>query len=301
MGTPAASTRFFRVRNLDKYQHYRDRNPPWIKLHQSVTEDTAFALLPDAAKGHLVLIWLLASRMDNRLPLDPVFIGARINARDPVDLNLLVESGFLELVPLAARKRAASKPLAPRTLPHRDIEQRENGEQRTPPPPADAGAETGPAYGVLLEEARCPACRYSGGLRAASRGRGFFCGTQLGGCGQTYDLGEPSILGQLTPRARTAIENRLGSQPGPQPVPPAKERDPAEVELIESAWRDKAVLVKDFLRWYTENPEAGDENGRSGMHGIAFGRWPKVGEIPREVRAAVLTAALAAIKERRAG
>jgi len=97
---------YLRVRNWERFQHYRDRMPPWIKFHNSVLEDEAIATLPDTAKAHLVGIWLLASRLGNRIPNSPAFVGARINATEAVNLKLLTERGFLE------REQVASEPLA---------------------------------------------------------------------------------------------------------------------------------------------------------------------------------------------
>ena len=64
-------TRTFSVINFEKYQHYRNRTPPWIKLYNRLLDDYAFGRLPDASKAHLVAIWLLASRSDNRVPMIP--------------------------------------------------------------------------------------------------------------------------------------------------------------------------------------------------------------------------------------
>jgi hypothetical protein len=108
---PPEAPRFFRVVGLEQRQHYKNRNPPWIKLHMDRLEDVAFADLPDNTKGHLLLIELLAARTGNRLPLDERFISGRINARSRVNLTLLTEQGFLEILasaPLADRKQVAT-------------------------------------------------------------------------------------------------------------------------------------------------------------------------------------------------
>ena len=88
-------TRFFSIPNWEEYQHYKDRDPPWIKLHTKILESYELSLLPDAAKAHLMLIWLLASRLNNRIPLDADWIGKQISANEPVDLELLAEAGFI--------------------------------------------------------------------------------------------------------------------------------------------------------------------------------------------------------------
>jgi hypothetical protein len=89
--------RTFSVKNYSRFQHYKDRSPPWIKLYNELLDDYEFGLLPDATKMHLIAIWLLASRSENKIPFDPKWVGRRINANDPVDLATLVERGFILL------------------------------------------------------------------------------------------------------------------------------------------------------------------------------------------------------------
>lgn len=85
----------FSVKNFDKFQHYKDRSPPWIKLYNELLDDYEFGRLQDASKMHLIAIWLLASRSDNVLPYDPEWIARRINATSKVNLDQLVEAGFI--------------------------------------------------------------------------------------------------------------------------------------------------------------------------------------------------------------
>lgn len=86
---------YFSVKNYQKFQHYKDRNPPWIKLYNELLENYDFGALPDAAKGQMIGIWLLASRTENRIPFDSQWVSSKINATDPVDLELLMSEGFL--------------------------------------------------------------------------------------------------------------------------------------------------------------------------------------------------------------
>lgn len=87
--------KYFAVKNLEKFQHYRDRNPPWIKLHKTVFTDYEFSCLQDASKLHLILIWLLASQLDNKIPYDPEWLKQQIHIKGKVDLKPLFEKGFL--------------------------------------------------------------------------------------------------------------------------------------------------------------------------------------------------------------
>lgn len=127
---------FFRIKNFEEFQHYRDRTPPWIKLYNSLLDNYQFGQLPDAAKGHLVMIWLLASRHQNRLPWDARWIATRIQAQSKVDLESMARLEFIEPIQevqtqeddagdmLSERKQVACL--------EREGEKREN----SPPPPS---------------------------------------------------------------------------------------------------------------------------------------------------------------------
>ncbi len=87
---------YFSVKNWEEYQHYKDRDPEWIKLYARLLENYDFSLLPDPSKWHLVGIFLLASRYKNKIPLDPQWVAKRISAFGPVDLSLLKNAGFID-------------------------------------------------------------------------------------------------------------------------------------------------------------------------------------------------------------
>ena len=97
---------YLTIKNFSKFQHYKERNPPWIKIHRELFLDYEFGRLQDASKLHLMLIWLLASQKDNKLPNDPEYIREQIHVKEEVDLNLLVSKGFL--IPLEECKQDAS-------------------------------------------------------------------------------------------------------------------------------------------------------------------------------------------------
>lgn len=83
------------VKNWDKFQHYKRRCPPWIKLHRSILSDYAFTCLHDASKAHLILIWIYASNHEGRLPRDSGHLKRALGLKTAPDLNYLIEQGFL--------------------------------------------------------------------------------------------------------------------------------------------------------------------------------------------------------------
>lgn len=89
--------KLFSVKNWETFQHYKDRNPPWIKLHNHLLDDYDFECLPDATKCHLLCIWMLASRTNNEMVYDNSWVKRKIGANSSVDLELLVSVGFIEL------------------------------------------------------------------------------------------------------------------------------------------------------------------------------------------------------------
>jgi hypothetical protein len=127
---------FFTIKNWSELQHYTDRTPPWIKLYNHLLDDYEFACLQDASKLHLVLIWLLASRNNNRLPFNPKWIKQRIGVESDVDLKELLDAGFITLEPsndgvLQSPEQDASRVLADckQDACLEERERRERGEQ----------------------------------------------------------------------------------------------------------------------------------------------------------------------------
>ena len=86
---------YLKVKNWDKFQHYKHRSPPWIKLHQSLLSDYDFQCLRDASKAHLILLWLWASNHDGAVPNDPLYLKRCLGLRSAPDLKGFIKQGFL--------------------------------------------------------------------------------------------------------------------------------------------------------------------------------------------------------------
>lgn len=48
-------------KNWQQFQHYKDRCPPWLKLHRDLLNNKDFMRLPTASKALAPMFWLLAS------------------------------------------------------------------------------------------------------------------------------------------------------------------------------------------------------------------------------------------------
>jgi hypothetical protein len=85
-------------KNWDKFQHYKDRCPPWIKLHRDLLNDRIFASLPIASKAIAPLLWLLASESKDGsfdAASDELAFRLHIASKD-IDAGLkpLIDNGF---------------------------------------------------------------------------------------------------------------------------------------------------------------------------------------------------------------
>ena len=57
-----------KIRNWSKFQHFKDRKPPWVKLYRDVLDDMEWYELDPLASKVLVMCWLIASEDEGRLP-----------------------------------------------------------------------------------------------------------------------------------------------------------------------------------------------------------------------------------------
>lgn len=106
--------RYLAVKNWSEFQHYKDRNPPWIKLHRTLLDDYEFARLQDASKAHLMLIWLFASQKNGVVPDDPSFLKMKLGLELEPDLKSFVDHGLLIPEQDASKSLANSEQVAPR-------------------------------------------------------------------------------------------------------------------------------------------------------------------------------------------
>lgn len=100
--------RIIRMVNWHQYQHYKDRNPTWIKSYTRLIDGDSieFSRLTDSQKWQMHAITMLASRHNNSIPCDPQWISERLHFSSRLDLKALEATGMLEIVELASRPLA---------------------------------------------------------------------------------------------------------------------------------------------------------------------------------------------------
>lgn len=50
-----------RIKNWKEFQHFKDRNPPWVKLHRQLLDNPDWHKLSPVDSKILIMLWLLAS------------------------------------------------------------------------------------------------------------------------------------------------------------------------------------------------------------------------------------------------
>ena len=148
-----------RVLKWAEFQHYKGRNPPWVKLHRRLLDKREWRLLPASAAKLLVDVWVLAAEHGGEVRLSPYDLAWRLRLEEPAmtaDLETLASLSFIELC-----LHPASDVLAPRLQ-----DARPEGESETEPEAVKgasathsgraprAGTPQGPTDGQLMQAVR---------------------------------------------------------------------------------------------------------------------------------------------------
>lgn len=100
----------YRVKNWRQFQHYRDRNPPWIKLHFAMLASEDWVSLDDASRVLAVACMLVASRNEGEIPDNPAYIKRVAYLNRVPNFKPLIDCGFLEDASNVEQKLATARP-----------------------------------------------------------------------------------------------------------------------------------------------------------------------------------------------
>lgn len=85
-------------RNWGEFQHYKNRLPPWVKLHKTLLDDRDYQRLPVASRALAPMLWLLASESEDGVfdaSIDELTFRLRQNAKEiEAGIKPLIEMGF---------------------------------------------------------------------------------------------------------------------------------------------------------------------------------------------------------------
>lgn len=106
---------YLSIRNWHRYQHYRDRRPPWIKFYVELLDDAELHALPYVAQLLFDRLLLLAAKNDNAILKNSEWIAKQTGIEPELcakSLDVLIEGRWLRET---QTRRRASSPLAKRS------------------------------------------------------------------------------------------------------------------------------------------------------------------------------------------
>lgn len=167
--------RKYKIKNWEKYQHYKDRNPPWIKLHVEILASEDWVSLADASKLLMVVCMVIAARENGVLPGNADYIKRVAYLDKRPDLSPLIECGFLEEVLAEASESKQAQAIA---RPEKEGEtEKKDTRSADADPPIHFDEEMVNAYNDVAEQLAWPTCaRLTANRRAKLRARLRDCG-----------------------------------------------------------------------------------------------------------------------------
>ena len=103
----------YRVKNWRQFQHYKDRNPPWIKLHFSMLSSADWVVLDDRSRVLAVACMLIASRTEGEIDGSDsglAYLQRVAYLGKKPDLTPLINCGFLESASKVEQKIPDARP-----------------------------------------------------------------------------------------------------------------------------------------------------------------------------------------------
>lgn len=92
-----------RVKDWNEFQHYKDRSPPWIKLHRTLLDNFEWHKLQDASKSLAMYLWLIASENPDPSsgiitePVEKIAFRIRWDEKKVLEgIKDLIRKGFFE-------------------------------------------------------------------------------------------------------------------------------------------------------------------------------------------------------------
>jgi len=135
----------YRIRGWSKFQHFKDRRPPWIKLYRDLLDDVDWHELDGDSAKALISIWLIASENDGHLP-DIKKLAFRLRMSEKACLSSCSKlSHYLEQVdiePISSRHQVGSPETETETETEGETEAQGRGDAAAPP--AARASRSGP-------------------------------------------------------------------------------------------------------------------------------------------------------------
>ena len=141
--------RWITVPNWERFQHYKDRNPTWIKLYTELNSRVEWLSLTWQQRGVLVTIWAEFARAHGTIRVSDVSRLCHQPLRTR-HLEALADAGFIEI----AASRPASTAASPHALAREEVLRTKEKEATNAGPLARPALATSPREELLAAARR---------------------------------------------------------------------------------------------------------------------------------------------------
>ncbi len=229
-------------KNWAIFQHYKDRCPPWIKLHRDLLNDRSYMRLPIASKAIAPMLWLLASESKDGVfdgSLDELVFRLHITPKEYQDgVKPLIDNDFFILVSgvLAERKQVA--------IPETETEAERETEKKATSvaPPEGVSNSVWQEFKTLRKAKKAPITQRA--IDAIT--------TEANKAGWTLEkaLEECVVRGWQAFKAEWVAKKGNPADNIRLTVPPSNEPDPQLLKIIADA--KNAAPMPDFVRQFAK-------------------------------------------------
>ena len=231
-------------KNWAVFQHYKDRCPPWIKLHRDLLNNRAYICLPIASKALAPMLWLLASESKDGVfdgSLDELVFRLHITPKEYEDgLKPLINKDFFVVVSgvLAERKHNA----IPETEGETETETETKNKATSVAPPIGVSDSVWQEFKSLRKAKKAPITQ-----RAIDK---ISEEANLAGWTLEKALEECIVRGWQAFKAEWVAKKGNPADNIRLTVPPSNEPDPQLLKIIADA--KNAAPMPDFVRQFAK-------------------------------------------------
>lgn len=124
----------YRIKNWDCFQQYRDRNPPWVKLHYETLSSSDWVGADNETRILMVVCMLVASRHGGQVPNDVGYLKRVGYLNFDPTFDQLLKLGFLIAPKYLRRKDILVRDARPETESDTETEKKEYIDAKRPSP-----------------------------------------------------------------------------------------------------------------------------------------------------------------------
>lgn len=91
--------KFCRLRNWEKYQHYKSPRPAWVKFFTKINDSmNDWRALTDVQLGQVARMMAYAAHHENTMPAHPELLQELLGCDNPIQIEVFVSLGVMEVL-----------------------------------------------------------------------------------------------------------------------------------------------------------------------------------------------------------